>query len=177
MTTYNVRCRNSKCRHRRISKTHPLDYKVVPRCEVCGERKGWRLEWHADKRELCNCGGPVGGKSGYPFPHKSDHPFCEKHPMGIYNQARRAGAKHHEIPVEYGGVKMNEQSNQRRIDVSLTVQDGVAVDQVEYLCACILADQGVPIVPLTQDLMYGTITCEVHGQKRFYCWTGADRRI
>ena len=72
---------------------------------------------------------------------------------------------------------MNEQSNQRRIDVSLTVQEGVAVDQVEYMCACILADHGVPILPLTQDLMYGTITCEVHGQKRFYCWTGADRRI
>jgi len=65
----------------------------------------------------------------------------------------------------------------RRIDVSLTVQEGVAADQVEYMCACILADNGVPIVPLTQDLLCGSMTCEVHGPRRFYCWTGPDRRV
>ena len=70
-----------------------------------------------------------------------------------------------------------EAMNTRRIDVSLTVQEGAAADQVEYLCACILYDHGVPIVPLTQDLLYGTITCDTHGPKRFYSWIGQDRRI
>jgi hypothetical protein len=40
MTTYSIRCRNSRCRHRRVSKTHPDDYKIVPKCAACGERRG-----------------------------------------------------------------------------------------------------------------------------------------
>ena len=101
MPTYSIRCRHQACRHRRVSRTHPDDYKVVPKCSVCGERKGWRIEQRAyNKRGLCKCDGPI-GRGGEPFPHRTTHTSCEQHPHGIYNQARARGVAHEEIPVEY----------------------------------------------------------------------------
>lgn len=104
MTTYSVRCRNYKCRHRRVVRTHPDEYKRVPACPVCGRRVGWRIEQRAySKRNLCHCSGPemtqVDGKM---FPHKlAQHRFCDHHPHGFYNQARARGVAHEEIPKEY----------------------------------------------------------------------------
>lgn len=101
MATYSVRCRNSKCRHRRVAATHPDDYKVVPRCPACGERRGWRIEARAyNQRGLCDCDGPSTTK-GQQFPHNTTHPLCDHHPHGFYNQARARGVAHDEIPVEY----------------------------------------------------------------------------
>ena len=98
MSTYSVRCRNSKCRHRRTSGTHPGDYKLVPRCAACGQRKGWRVEQRAyNKRGLCNCGGPV-GRDG-PIPHNKTHPLCDHHPEGFRNQLSRAGVPAVEIEI------------------------------------------------------------------------------
>lgn len=101
MTTYSIRCRNGQCRHRRVSRTHPDDYKVVPPCPVCGHRKGWRIEQRAyNKRGLCNCSGPL-GRNNEPFPHRITHPSCDQHPHGIYNQARARGVAHDDIPIEF----------------------------------------------------------------------------
>lgn len=101
MTTYSVRCRHHACRHRRVTKTHPDDYKVVPRCAVCGNRKGWRIEQRTyNKRGLCNCGGPL-GRDNETFPHRVTHPECGQHPHGIYNQARARGVAHDDIPKEF----------------------------------------------------------------------------
>lgn len=101
MSSWSVRCRHTACRHRRVVKTHPDDYKVVPRCPACGHRKGWRIEQRQyAKRNLCRCSGPL-GRNGEPFPHKKDHPCCEQHPHGIYNQARARGVAHSDIPEEY----------------------------------------------------------------------------
>lgn len=109
MTTYSLRCRNSSCRHRRISKIHPDEYKVVPKCSVCNRRCGWRIEGREyNKRGLCNCDGPV-WPDGRQFPHRTSHPCCEQHPQGIYNQAKRAGVKDEEIPIEHLGRKMKQE--------------------------------------------------------------------
>lgn len=101
MSTYSVRCRNSACRHRRVAKTHPLDYVFVPVCEVCGQRAGWRLEArHYNKRHLCHCDGPL-GRDAMPYPHRITHPLCDQHPRGYYNQAKRAGVCDDDIPLEF----------------------------------------------------------------------------
>lgn len=102
MSTWSVRCRNSSCRHRRVSRTHPDDYKVIPACPVCGQRKGWRIEQRAyNKRGLCHCSGPL-GRNNEPFPHRITHPSCDQHPHGIYNQARARGVAHDDdVPEEF----------------------------------------------------------------------------
>lgn len=94
--TYSVRCRNSACRHRRVTKIHPADYKLIPRCTACGERKGWRLESRDyNKKDLCGCGqSPL-------YPHrKGKYPCCDFHPNGAYNQAKRRGVEDKDIPFE-----------------------------------------------------------------------------
>ncbi len=101
MATYNVRCRHNACRHRRVSNIHPFDYKVVPRCSSCGNRKGWRIEpCHYHPRKLCRCNGPL-NKRGEHYPHETGHPYCDHHPNGFYNQAKRAGIEDDDIPLEY----------------------------------------------------------------------------
>ncbi len=102
VTTYSVRCCNSKCRHRRVTKTNPFDYKVIPKCESCNQVAGWRIESRAyNKRNLCYCGGPINPKNGMSYPHKSNHPMCDQHPYGYYNQAIARGVEHYDIPAEY----------------------------------------------------------------------------
>lgn len=103
MTTYSVRCRHQACRHRRKSTIHPDDYKIVPRCPMCGERKGWRVEGREySKRDRCYC-------SGYPHPHqKATSRFCDHHPQGAYNQAKRAGVDDEDIPLDYLGKRVKE---------------------------------------------------------------------
>lgn len=97
MSTYSVRCRNSSCRYRRVSKRHPDSYKLVPRCPECKERKGWRIEQRAyNRRDLCGCG------QSPAYPHrKGKYKFCDHHPHGFYHQAKRQGASDDEIPFEY----------------------------------------------------------------------------
>ena len=107
MSTYSVRCKNSKCRHRRVTKIHPFDYKVGPACPACGSTSGWRIEGRQyTKNNLCHCNGPI-GRDG-PFPHKKNHPFCDHHPQGIYNQMKRAGIPDSEIPLEFLGRQMKD---------------------------------------------------------------------
>lgn len=108
MTTYSVRCRHYACRHRRVTETHPDEYKVIPKCPVCGNRKGWRIE-HRDynKRGLCHCDGPL-SPEGEHFPHRKTHPMCDHHPQGIYNQAKRRGVADDDIPLEHLGRQMKE---------------------------------------------------------------------
>ncbi len=68
----------------------------------------------------------------------------------------------------------------RTIEASFSILPHVALDQVEYLIACRLADVGVPIEPLTQTLRYGNLemTEDIeHPMRRHYTWTGEDRRI
>lgn len=91
MTTYSLRCRNSACRRRRVSRTHPDDLTVRVRCKGCGGFHGWRIEGREyNQRNLCHCNGPdmIDGRN---FPHRVTHPLCDKHPMGRVNQARRRG--------------------------------------------------------------------------------------
>jgi hypothetical protein len=102
MASYTVRCRNSKCRHRRTIPFHPDYFQRTPRCLACGEQRGWRVEKPA-KRIYCHCNGPDMASEGRHYPHRTDHPFCDKHPRGYYNQARFMGIPHDEIPVEFGG--------------------------------------------------------------------------
>lgn len=104
MTTYSVRCRDSACRHRRVLKRHPDSYLIVPKCAICGQRKGWRIEQRAyNRRDLCSC-----GKSPL-YPHRvGKYKFCDHHPRGYYNQAKRQGVADDDIPVEYLGQPMKE---------------------------------------------------------------------
>jgi hypothetical protein len=100
MTTYSVRCCNSKCRHRRVTGTHPDDYKVVPACPRCGERRGWRIEGRAyNQRNLCRCSGPAACK-GQQFPHQTTHPLCDENPLGPYNQLKARGVSDDEMPLQ-----------------------------------------------------------------------------
>lgn len=100
MSTWSVRCRDSACRHRRVTSTHPDTYKIVPRCPQCGSAKGWRIEQRAyNKRDLCRCDGPK-GRNNEPFPHNTTHPECDQHPSGFYNQAKRQGAADDDIPLD-----------------------------------------------------------------------------
>lgn len=106
MATYAVRCRNSKCRHRRTSTVDPDQYKVVPRCPACGERKGWRVEDKAyNRRNLCQCSGPDMVR-GVHFPHRVHHPLCDNNPNGPRNQALARGVKPDELPLELMGRVM-----------------------------------------------------------------------
>lgn len=100
MATYSVRCRNSSCRHRRVSKRHPDSYKLVPACPVCGERKGWRIEQRDyNHRDLCGCG------QSPTYPHrKGKYKFCDHHPQGFYHQAKRQGVPDDDIPLEHIGA-------------------------------------------------------------------------
>lgn len=108
MTTYSLRCRNSLCRHRRVSTIHPDDYKVIPKCPSCGKRAGWRIEQRQyNKRGLCTCPGPL-GRDNEPFPHRSTHPCCDLHPQGVANQARARGVAEEDIPDEYRERQMKE---------------------------------------------------------------------
>jgi hypothetical protein len=102
----------------RQSAKHPDEYVRPPKCEVCGsvkmvmrgkkkiERKyGWRIEGQYEKREVCRCNNVVG--KGGAFPHKKgEHAMCDHHPNGPYNQAKRAGIKDDDIPLEHMGRKM-----------------------------------------------------------------------
>jgi hypothetical protein len=108
MSTYSVRCRNGACRHRRVTATHPEDYKIIPACESCGQRAGWRIEGREyNKRNLCHCHGPINSNTAMPFPHRTTHPMCDQHPSGFYNQAKRQGVEDHDIPVEYWPMSAN----------------------------------------------------------------------
>lgn len=105
MTTYSVRCRNSACRHRRVTRTDPATYKLVPKCPECGLRKGWRTEQRKyNKKDLCGCGQvPL-------YPHRKGlHPCCDFHPHGPYNQAKRQGVADEDIPLEYLGRRMDDE--------------------------------------------------------------------
>lgn len=107
MASYSVRCRHHACRHRRTSRTHPDEYKVVPRCPRCGNRKGWRIEDKAyNRRELCNCGGPDMVR-GVHFPHRRHHPLCDDNPDGERNQALARGVKQEDLPLELIGKVCN----------------------------------------------------------------------
>ena len=106
MTTYSLRCRNGSCRHRRVSRIHPDDYKLIPRCAMCGLRSGWRIEGRAyNKRNLCHCSSVVSDRGNYPH-RKGVHPLCDFHPEGPANQARRAGICEEAVLVEFGGKPM-----------------------------------------------------------------------
>ena len=70
---YKIRCRNSKCRHRKTSLKHPNDMTVAPKnpedvttyqpCKSCGSTKGWRIEGQTWNVNICKC-------NGVPYPHK-----------------------------------------------------------------------------------------------------------
>lgn len=109
MTTYSVRCRHHACRHRRVTRTHPDDYKVVPRCPACGHRKGWRIEGREyNRRGLCDCDGPeVGQRHGMHYPHRTTHPLCDHHPAGLRNQLLARGVPEDELPLEAMGKPCN----------------------------------------------------------------------
>lgn len=100
MTTYSVRCRHKACRHRRVSETHPDAYKRVYRCPMCGHTKGWRIEKRDyNKVALCGCG------QSPTYPHRvGKYKFCDFHPEGFINQARRSGATDDDIPLEMMGT-------------------------------------------------------------------------
>ncbi len=91
-----------------VTSTHPDEYKVVPVCPACGNRKGWRIEDRAyNKRDLCQCDGPQ-GRNNEPFPHNTTHPHCDGHPHGVYNRAKRDRIPDDDIPLEYLGRLMKE---------------------------------------------------------------------
>lgn len=102
MTTYSLRCKDGYCRHRRVSDRHPDTYKVVPKCPICKQRKGWRIENRAyNSKDLCGCG------QSPAYPHrKGKYKFCDFHPQGFYNQAKRQGVSDDDIPLEFIGKPM-----------------------------------------------------------------------
>jgi CDGSH-type Zn-finger protein len=102
MTTYSLRCRHNACRHRRVSAVHPDEAKRVYRCPICKNIKGWRIETRDyNKVGICTC-----GQSPH-YPHRvGKYKFCDFHPEGIINQARRRGATDDDIPLEAMGVYM-----------------------------------------------------------------------
>lgn len=104
MATYSVRCKDGYCRHRRVIHIHPDAYKRVPKCPICKQTKGWRLEPREyNKKDLCNCG------QSPTYPHrKGKYKFCDFHPQGFYNQAKRRGVSDDDIPLEHLGRKMKE---------------------------------------------------------------------
>lgn len=104
MGTYSVRCRVNACRHRRVIKRDPATYVRAPRCASCGSTNGWRIEQRAyNRRDICSCG------QSPTYPHRvGKYKFCDHHPQGFYNQAKRRGLHDDEIPVEYLGQPMKE---------------------------------------------------------------------
>lgn len=104
MSTYSVRCKDGYCRHRRVLKRHPDTYVIVPKCAICGQRKGWRIEPRGyNKADMCSCGqSPL-------YPHRvGKYKFCDHHPQGFYNQAKRRGVADDDIPLEVMGRTMKE---------------------------------------------------------------------
>lgn len=122
MTTYSLRCRLKKCRHRRVSKVHPDDAKQRYRCPACKGLHGWRIENRDyNKRKLCKCSG-VEVVRGVAFPHRPHNPYCEQNPWGEFNRAARLG-----VPGGYligwrmdrrTLTKPTERSNRPRLDLS-----------------------------------------------------------
>lgn len=109
MTTYSVRCRNGKCRHRQVFANHPDTYEKVQECPSCKHTDGWRLENREyNQRNLCHCSGPEMTSQGRHFPHKTTHPLCDNNPQGAYNQAKMRGVKDDDIPLEFMGKAMKE---------------------------------------------------------------------
>jgi CDGSH-type Zn-finger protein len=104
VSTYSVRCRFAACRHRRVINRHPETYLVVPRCRSCGQRRGWRIELRTyNQLNLCGC-----GKSPL-YPHrKGKYKYCDFHPHGPYNQAKRQGVHDEDIPLEFMGKQMRQ---------------------------------------------------------------------
>lgn len=104
MATYSVRCRDSACRHRRVLKRTPDSYEIQPKCAICGQRKGWRIEGRDyNRRDLCGCG------QSPTYPHRvGKYKFCDHHPRGFYNQAKRQGVADDDIPLEVLGRPMKE---------------------------------------------------------------------
>lgn len=35
------------------------------------------------------------------YPHKANHPMCDRHPLVYYNQAKARGVEDHDIPSKY----------------------------------------------------------------------------
>lgn len=69
---------------------------------------GWRTESRAyNKRNLCRCSGPLNLETAMTFPHKATHPLCDRHPLGYYNQAKRAGIADEDIPSEFRPGSVN----------------------------------------------------------------------
>lgn len=102
MPTYSVRCRHHACRHRRVSTVHPDHYKRRYRCPMCKNLKGWRIERRDyNKKSICSC-----GQSPH-YPHRvGKYKFCDFHPEGFINQARRRGDTDDDIPLCMMGVPM-----------------------------------------------------------------------
>jgi hypothetical protein len=65
----------------------------------------------------------------------------------------------------------------RTITVDLTILPHIQQDQVEWLVACALVDNGIPINPMDWRLTHGVLSCVENGAKRQYTWSGQDRRI
>lgn len=42
------------------------------------------------------------------YPHKANHPMCDQHPFGYYNQAKARGVENHDIPNEYRPVHLQD---------------------------------------------------------------------
>jgi hypothetical protein len=104
MTTYSVRCRVNACRHRRVTRTHPDAYKVVPRCPACGARNGWRIEGREyNRKNLCRCSGPEMQFGRY-YPHRTTHPLCDNNPDGPRNQELARGTRPEDLPLELMGT-------------------------------------------------------------------------
>lgn len=104
MSTYSVRCRVAACRHRRVSTKHPDEYKQAYRCPSCKALAGWRIENRDyNKTPMCSCGqSPL-------YPHRvGKYKFCDHHPQGFYNQAKRQGVPDDDIPLEHLGREMKE---------------------------------------------------------------------
>jgi hypothetical protein len=94
-----------------VTTKHPDDMQTEA-CPSCGQSKGWRGEGRQyNRRGLCNCEGPqLVQQHGKHFPHRVTHPYCDHHPMGFYNQARARGVAHDDIPAQYGGGKIEDES-------------------------------------------------------------------
>lgn len=102
MSTWSVRCRVNACRHRRVSRKHPIEDDSA--CPSCGSTKGWRVEQRTyNKVGRCYCAGPI-GRDGAQFPHSASHPLCDHHPRGHVNQALARGLAPADLPLELMGV-------------------------------------------------------------------------
>lgn len=53
------------------------------------------------RQNLCYCSGPVNLQSGMSFGHKKDHPMCDCHPHGFYNQTKFREFGDEDIALEY----------------------------------------------------------------------------